>query len=146
VAGLIEEGEGRPEGWALLRGPDVAFQRLERGEHVPRRVRHPAGSFATAGAGKLGRATRKKRSKGKTRKKTRTKARLESEDLIAYRSSCTPLLDALHDGLRAEEARTCLRVGDDLLLLSAAALPALREVVRALSDRFEVTIDAAGGD
>lgn len=69
------------------------------------------------------------------------KVRLESEDLVGYRVPDASLLTALRGALE-EKARTCL-VADDRLVVSAAALPELRQALRRLRERFDVDIIAA---
>jgi hypothetical protein len=71
-------------------------------------------------------------------KKPIEKVRLQSEDLVGYRSPYRPLLEALYEELR-EKAETCLlpETGD-FLVISASALPKLRAVLRGLSDRYEI--------
>ncbi len=133
--------DDRLEGFAIVRDPARAFERLEEGLHVPVRIGHRENAFAACPGG-LGAAVPAGRPAGRTAPSAE-KARLESEDLVGYRTACAPLLAALEDALRGE-ARTCFKVGDDLLVLSAAAMPRLRAAIRRLSERFDISVAVAG--
>lgn len=134
--------DDRLEGFAIVRDPARAFQRLEERLHVPVRVEHRENAFAAC-PGRLGTAVPGERAARRAAPPA-VKARLESEDLVGCRSACAPLLAALQEALRGE-AGTCVRVGDDLLVLSAAALPGLRAALRRLSERFEVSVVTVPG-
>jgi len=140
---LVEDD--RLDGFAIARDPDRAFRRLEEELHVPLRVKHREKAFSSC-PGRL-KATTKKGGPSPTSRKDPAppamKVHLESEDLVGYRTSSASLLTALQDAIRGE-ARTCALVGNDLLVISASALPKLRAVLRHLSDRFAVTMEATG--
>ncbi len=134
---VVDQGEG---GFVLLRDSDKAFDRLEQKLHVPARVRHPEGRFASAGV--FG-ANAPEIAEGSPRPKVPPlKVPLQSEDLVGYHSPHRPLLEALHEALREKAATCMLPEGGDLLVVSAAALPKLRAALRSLSDRFEVEAEA----
>ncbi len=142
LAGLGELVEdARPEGFAVVRDPARAFARLEEMGHVPIRVAHRESAFLAC-PGRLGSAGAGTRPSRPTAP-PRVQARLESEDLVGCRSSCAALLAALEEALRGEAA-TCVRAGEDLLVVSAAGLPKLRAALRRLAERFDVS--AAGGN
>jgi len=141
--GALVQEDG-PAGFAIVRDPSRAFGRLEDELHVPLRVKHRAMAFVSC-AGRLSAAGRAPAAAARPARPAPARVqevRLESEDLVGYRASSTALLTALHEALRAE-ARTCLLVDGDLLVLSAAALPLLRATLRRLSGRFDVTSEAA---
>jgi hypothetical protein len=129
------------EGFALLREPEAAFQRLEERLHVPTLVRHKEMSFEAS----LGRLAPTAHSKPRQRPKQPSppspkKVSLEPEDLIGYRAPAPELLAALHEALRGE-ARTCLLLAKEgLLVISAPALPKLKTALRRLSERFDVEL------
>lgn len=140
------------DGFALVKHPARAFDLLEKQLHVPARVAHRPTTFApsqgrlaapTLPAEHTGRPGPMKASIKKASLKTaspkKKKARLQSEDLVGYRSSEKTLLTALVNALGGE-APTCTLVGDDLLVLSASALPRLRATLRRLSASFDVTL------
>jgi hypothetical protein len=134
---LIDPGEG---GFAFVRSPEKVFDRLEQKLHVPARVIHPEGRFAAAGvfAAELPAAAQEQG----PRKEPPLKVRLQSEDLVGFRSRYRPLLEALCEALRDTAATCLLSEPGDLLVVSAAALPKLRATLRGLSDRFEVEMEA----
>ncbi len=143
LGALVEDD--RLDGFAIARDPDRAFGRLEEGLHVPLRVKHREKAFSSC-PGRLKATTKKGRPSPKSRKDPAPPAvrvYLESEDLVGYRTSSASLLTALQDAIRGE-ARTCALVGNDLLVISASALPKLRAVLRHLSERFAVTMEATG--
>ncbi len=135
-----------PEAFAIVRDPGRALEILEEGQYVPVRVEHGETALAAC-PGRLGKRAAAPRTArlGATPvlervvpKPKKASVRLETEDLVACRSSSAALLGALHEAL-AGKARTCALVSAGLLVLSAAALPDLRAALRRLSDRFEVT-------
>lgn len=134
--------DDRLEGFAVVCNPARAFQRLEEGLHVPIRIRHREHAFVAC-PGRLGTAVPEE---GPARRSAPpvVKARLESEDLVGYRTACALLLAALEEALQGE-ARTCVRVGDGMLILSSDALPRLRAALRRLSGRFDVSLVTAPG-
>ena len=132
------------EGFALVRDPEHVFERLEGRHLVPERVHHPETGFASS-SGRLGAAPEAGGKRGASRQERRERpeeARLKKEDLVGYRSTSRPLLDALFEALSRGEG-TCVLAADDLLVVSASKLPALRKAVRRLASRFEVTIEEA---
>jgi hypothetical protein len=135
---LVDRGDG---GFAFIRNSGKAFTLLEEKLHVPMRVEHPETRFAEAGV--FANSEPDAVSTGAASpKKPVEKARLQSEDLVGCRSPHRPLLEALYEELR-EKAEICLLPeAGDLLVISAAALPKLRAVLRGLSDRYEVEWDA----
>jgi len=140
---LVEDD--RLDGFAIARDPDRAFRRLEERLHVPLRVKHREKAFSSC-PGRLKATTKKGRPSPTSRKDPAPQAmqvHLESEDLVGYRTSSASLLTALQDAI-CGEARTCALVGNDLLVISASALPKLRAVLRHLSERFAVTMEATG--
>ena len=115
---------------------------LEERGHVPLRVEHDSDALSLElepSAGETERAPRA--TKPGRSAASAVKVRLESEDLVGYRVPDASLLTALREALE-EKARTCL-VADDRLVVSAAALPELRQALRRLRERFEVDIVAA---
>ncbi len=132
---LVDPGEG---GFALVRSPEKVFERLEQKLHVPARAMHHERRFASVGVFASAPAAQEQ----PMRKEAPLKVRMTSEDLVGFRSSYRPLLEALHDALR-EAAETCLIPDSgNILVVSAAALPKLRAALRGLSDRFEVETEA----
>lgn len=134
---LVDPGEG---GFALVRSPEKAFERLEKKLHVPARAMHPGQRFASAGI--FAAASAPAVQEESARKEPPLKVRMTSEDLVGFRSPYRHLLEALHEALQ-KAAETCLFPDSgDLLVVSAAALPKLRAALRGLSDRFEIETEA----
>jgi hypothetical protein len=138
---VVDEGEG---GFAVVRTPDKVFEILEQKLHVPTRVKHPEGRLAPTGFFE----TAAPRSAPAVRPPAEppVKVRLESEDLVGYRSAHRPLLEALAKEIREDGATCRLDEDEDLLIVSAAALPKFRAALRKLSHRFEVVMAARSAD
>jgi hypothetical protein len=140
--GLLEKSDMKR--YALVRDPDGALDRLEKGLHVPLRVTHRENAFVS-NPGRLGaeagKAGKENSTTNKARARMPARVRVETEDLIGYRIPDVSLLTALRDAL-SSEAKTCIDSGD-LLVISAAALPKLRKALRRLEDRFDVSIVGA---
>lgn len=127
--------------FAVVRNPKRIFERLEEKHHVPIRVKHGDEALVSC-TGQLGHAAKAAKRPTATKRVLRqsVKVHLHSEDLVGFRASDVSVLKALHDSLK-NEARTCVVVSTDLLVLSATALPKLRAAIRRLSDRFDVAVD-----
>jgi hypothetical protein len=137
LQGLV--ADDRLEGFVLIREPGPGFDRLEQRLHVPLRVLHPEMTFAREVENLRGPEPTKPREKAAPAKARPMKVQLQSEDLVGLRSSNYDLLIALWEALQ-KEPETCLRAGDDLLVLSATAMPKVRTALRRLSDRFDVEV------
>jgi hypothetical protein len=103
-------------------------------------VMHPGKKFAAAGF--FAAESPAAAGEQEPRKEPPLKVRLQSEDLVGFRSPYRALLEALHETLRDTAATCLLPEAGDLLVVSAAALPKLRSILRELSDRFEVETEA----
>jgi hypothetical protein len=138
-----------PPGFVIVRDPEAAFRRLEDRGQVPVLVRHRGPGFAGASgwaAAAAGPTKAKGAKAAKAPQAAPVRVTMQSEDLVGYRTRDAALLEALCAAV-APKARTCVRVGPDLLVVSAAALPELRAALRALEARFTVSIVApAVGD
>ena len=133
-------------GWLVARQPGPTLERLQIAQQVPLAVKHSRAGFAKcpgrlappAKAKGTGARSRKGKSVSVAPPKT---AKLQSLDVVAYRSANRRLLDALNKALQ-EEAAICALTQENLLVFSAAALPVFRSTLRQLANRFEVTISA----
>ena len=134
--------DDRLEGFLIASDPDRVVEILEAGLEVLVVVRHPEARIAGPPGSRLAihdRAARVERARGPVATSSRKKIRLESEDLVGVTSSDPDLLESLHRALR-DGARTCERLGDDRMILSASSLPQLRAALRRLSNEYDVDL------
>ncbi|MBI2566134.1 MAG: hypothetical protein HYV63_03750 [Candidatus Schekmanbacteria bacterium] len=126
----------------VARDPLRVYAALEALEHVPLLVQHDDRELAAAPApSKLApqQAHRDKRRPAQAEKVAPQKVGLQAVDIVGYRSSVPELMRAVQERLQTVAGAGAL-VGDDLLVLPAAALPALRRVINELSEQYDVEL------
>jgi len=130
--------DDKADGFVIVRDPRQAFQRLEERHRVPIRVAHPEAHFASGGVFENEQAPVPP--VAASTKEPPLHTSLKSEDLVGYRCPERSLLVALHEILH-KDAATCLLAGgeaEEMLILSAAAIPRLRGALRRLSGRYKI--------
>jgi len=130
--------DGRADGFVIVRDPHKVFQLLEERHRVPIRVAHPEAHFVSAGIFENEQAPVVPATA--STKEPPLRASLEREDLVGYRCPEQSLLVALQKMLK-KDAETCLLAGgdgDEMLILSAAAIPKLRAALRRLAGRYRI--------
>ncbi|MBI4861138.1 MAG: hypothetical protein HY815_12905 [Candidatus Riflebacteria bacterium] len=138
--------DDRIDRFALVREPDRVFGALDEAGLVPVSLSHPESTFSARETGAPGvplvvpAGAPPGKAKSAPEAAPPRRVRLETLDLVGYRSPDASFLSALAQALEGEVTPLTLADDGKLLIVPAVALPKVRAALRRLSDRYHVEL------